>query len=64
MKEYWQADNRDFAEMYTLNLLRGTLDEMQKRKMQPTCKELLKLIEETVQKEEERLNKSFPNKAR
>ena len=64
MREYWLADNRDFAEQNTLRMLVGMLRTMKEWNEQPTCEELLKYIEEKVQEEEERLNKAFPDKTR
>lgn len=64
MKEYWLVDNKEVAERDTLLMLRGKLEAMRDLNVQPNATELLKWIEETVQEEEERLNKSFPKKAR
>lgn len=63
MKEFWLATNREEAQQTTLNMLIGKLRVMQEFNKQPTCEELLKYIEETVQEETERLNKRFPNHA-
>lgn len=63
MKNYWLSDNREMAEQSTLHMLIGRLEGMKEYGKEPTCNELLSWIEETINKQEARLNERFPDKA-
>lgn len=64
MKEYWLSDNKDIAEKYVLHMLVGVLEYRKEIGKPMTNEEILQYIEDSIQEEEDRMNKSFPNKAR
>ena len=61
---YWLADNHDQAEQNALHFLIGYLSARDEAGLTVTAKGVLDYIERAVAGEEQRLNKSFPNKAR
>lgn len=63
IREHWLMNNNELAVYYTLHMLVGMLEYKQEEGLPVTTKEILEYIENHIQIEEARLNKSYPNKA-
>lgn len=62
--DFWLSDNKDYAKQNVLCMVMGYLEYSKKHNNPVTAEEILQYIENSIQEEEDRLNKSFPNKAR
>lgn len=64
MRDYWLSDNREYAEQNVLHMVIGYVGYCKDNDVPVTAEEILRFIEDSLQKEEARLDVRFPQKAR